>query len=307
MFVEEYLKDLRRAGFTPRAVAAYAARCASRSRAASARRPRAVRGILVGAGANLLIAAAVSLLVGRYLDPMTGVIAFSGAATWLAAGSLWMGLHLDMLEPEESLPPTGIGLPNMLTLGRLVAIPVFNALVVGGFLVPALVALLIGGLTDVVDGMVARATGATTRLGRVFDPIVDVLFNIGIAVGLTRAGLLPAWLLAIILLRYGLLLFGAAYIYVFRGPVRVRPTPLGKATGVLNTMVLFAVGAVVYFAAPATADSVLRILYTVLAIVFSLTIVQVVVIGLYNIRHLGGRGPSGPLSLLVGRDREPPR
>jgi phosphatidylglycerophosphate synthase len=147
-------------------------------------------------------------------------------------------------------------------------------------------------------------------MGRIFDPLVDVLFNGFVAWGLTRAGYLPGWILALVVLRYGLLMFGAAWIYVVKGPVAVRPTVLGKTTGVITTGLVLGVVLVVNFFAEETADQVLELLYSTIGFVLLLTIVQVVIIGLYNIRH-AGRAPEaeGPLSVVVGSvsiEEEPP-
>lgn len=303
MFVENYLKDLRRARYRPGAVLAYVRRCAGLSGAAALGRPRALGGILLAGAVYMLWLLGVAGVLDRVLGPGLAPRFLAASIPWLLGGMAWMGLHLGMLREEESLPRSGIGLPNALTLGRLLAVPAFNVFIVTDHLTWALAALLLGGLTDVADGVIARRFGSSTRLGRVFDPIVDVVFNAGIAVGLTRGGFLPGWLLAIILMRYSLLLFGAAYIYVFRGPVRVRPTPWGKTTGVLNTAVLFLLVAIHHFLPPDAARRLMQALYVVLTLVFSLTIVQVVIIGLYNIRLLTGHErPAGRLSILVGED-----
>jgi phosphatidylglycerophosphate synthase len=128
-----------------------------------------------------------------------------------------------MFHSDEGLPLSGLGLPNFLTLGRLLSIPGFYLFITRGHPSLALAAFLIGGLSDVADGMAARHLHASTRIGRIFDPLVDVLFNLGIVVGLTHAGYLPNWILVLVFIRYGILIVGGAWIYIARGPVAVRP------------------------------------------------------------------------------------
>jgi phosphatidylglycerophosphate synthase len=187
-------------------------------------------------------------------------------------------------------------------LGRLLSIPAFYLFITRGHASLAFAAFLGGGLSDVADGMAARRLNASTRMGRIFDPIVDVLFNCGIVLGLTRAGYLPTWILALVFVRYGLLMFGAAWIYVAHGPVAVRPTVLGKTTGVITTGLLLGVVVTVHFLSPAPRDQVLELLDSTLGFVLLITIVQVLIIGFYNMRH-AGRVPEahGALAVVVGK------
>lgn len=202
---------------------------------------------------------------------------------------------------------SGLGLPNFLTLGRLLSIPAFYLFITRGHDGLALVALLLGGLSDVADGVAARRLNASTKMGRIFDPIVDVFFNASVAVGLTRAGYLPGWILYLVLIRYGLLMFGAAWIYVVRGPVAVRPTPLGKTIGVISTGLILGVLVVVNFLSDRTAEQVLELLYTAIGFSLLITIFQVVIIGVYNLRHAGNVPEArGPLKVVVGADEAEP-
>jgi hypothetical protein len=119
---------------------------------------------------------------------------------------------------------------------------------------------------------------------------------------LTRAGYLPGWILVLVLVRYGLLMLGATWIYVVHGPVAVRPTILGKTTGVITMSLLVAVTGTMYFVPPTARDQVLELLYSTLGFVLIITIVQVVIIGLYNMRHAGHVPEAqGALAVVVGK------
>lgn len=302
MFVEKYLRDLRARRYRPLAAAEYVARCARMSMDAAWHRPKALAGVAMAGLGHLVALFALSVLLSFLLDRGLALDYFILSSWWLIGGLVWIALHLGMFRADEDLPLSGLGLPNFITLGRLLSIPAFYLFITRGHHTLALVSFLVGGLSDVADGVAARRLDASTRMGRIFDPIVDVLFNCGIVLGLTRAGILPGWILALVFVRYGLLMFGAAWIYVARGPVAVRPTVLGKTTGVINTGLLFGVTAAVFFLPAGVGDQVLELLYSTLAFVLIITIVQVVIIGLYNMRHAGHVPEAhGALAVVVGK------
>jgi cardiolipin synthase len=307
MFVEPYLQKLREERFRPAAVAEYAWKCLRFSVTEARHRPVAMRGVVLAGFAHLLVLLGIAVLLTLQVDRALALEYFVASSLWLLGGLAWISLHLGMFRHDRELPASGLGLPNFLTLGRLLAIPAVYLFLVGGYEILALTAFLLGGLTDVADGIAARRLGTVTRLGKVFDPVVDVLFNAAVGVALTVGGYLPGWLLAIILLRYGLLLFGAAYIYVFRGPVHVRPTALGKTMGVVTTGLVLGVVVVHRFVPGETGERIHELLVAALAFVFCLAVVQVAIIGWYNIRHLRDpAAPHGPLSVVVGEAEDRP-
>ena len=302
MFVEEYLRDLRRRRYSPGAFAEYSARCAIRSAEAAWGRPRVLRSVALAGLGHLVGLFAIAVAVSFLVDRRLAVDYFIVSAWWLLGGLGWITLHLGMFREDKELFVTGLGLPNFLTLGRLLAIPAFYIFLTGGHEMLALVAFFTGGLSDVADGIAARRLNATTRMGRIFDPIVDVIFNAVVVLALTRAGYFPQWILVLVLLRYGILMFGAAYIYITRGPVAIRPTVLGKTTGVITTALVAAVVIVYRFFPSEAADQVLDLLYAVIGFVLLLTTVQVVIIGFYNMRHAGHVPEAqGAMAVILGK------
>ena len=303
MFVEEYLKELREHRYSPPAIAAYVYKCARQSWNAAQERPAAIRGVVLAGLVHLVLLFGASVAISLILDRELGRDYFVASSLWLAAGLIWVALHLGMFRHDRELPLSGLGLPNFLTLGRLLTVPAFYLFITRGHELLALIAFGVGGLSDVADGIAARKLGAVTRLGKIFDPLVDVLFNAVAALGLTVAGYLPVWLLVLIFLRYGVLLLGACWIYVVHGPVRVQPTVLGKATGVITSGLVFGVVLVHQFLEPGAAEKVLELLYIALGFVFALTTVQVVILGVSNIRRIAhGDAGRGPFTMV-----EPPR
>ena len=128
-------------------------------------------------------------------------------------------------------------LPNALTVARgLAAVPVAVA-ILNGWWVTAIVVVFVAGVSDGVDGAVARRTGQISDLGRLLDPIADKLLLVTIFVTASMPGHgftpLPWWLTALAIVRdVGIVVAGLA-IYAVTRFSGFRPTMLGK----INTVV----------------------------------------------------------------------
>ncbi len=105
---------------------------------------------------------------------------------------------------RRSLKRELLNLPNLLTLGRILIIPLFVGLLyfenrVTSFW--AAVLFIVAGLTDIVDGLLARRMGLVTVLGKFMDPIADKLLVMSALVMLLYLGRVPAWVVIVILAR----------------------------------------------------------------------------------------------------------
>lgn len=92
-------------------------------------------------------------------------------------------------------------LPNVLSFIRLLGIPVFCWLILAGHDVAAVVMLIVFGITDWFDGYLARAMNQRSALGAKLDPIADRLYILATVIVLVVRGIVPWWLLAILLAR----------------------------------------------------------------------------------------------------------
>jgi len=122
-------------------------------------------------------------------------------------------------------------LPNFLTLLRIIAVPIFLILVSNHRYGAGLVLFMLAGITDTVDGVIARLTDSKTELGATLDPLADKLLLVSSFVILTWLGVLPAWLFILVLTRDVVILAGYLAIYFLGTPMEVDPTLVGK----LNT------------------------------------------------------------------------
>ena len=113
--------------------------------------------------------------------------------------------------------------PNAISVARLAGVPVFLWLVLGPQADGWAVALLIvAGVSDWLDGVIARAWNQQSRLGQVLDPAADRLYIAATLVGLAIRGIIPWWLVALLVARE--LVLGAALLVLRRhgyGPLQV--------------------------------------------------------------------------------------
>ncbi|QEE62575.1 CDP-alcohol phosphatidyltransferase family protein [Salinibacterium sp. dk2585] len=91
--------------------------------------------------------------------------------------------------------------PNVLSMLRLLMVPVFLVFVARGDDVAALIVLAISSITDYLDGVIARRFNQMTKLGQILDPAADRLFIFAALLGLALRDVLPWWLVAVVVAR----------------------------------------------------------------------------------------------------------
>lgn len=133
-------------------------------------------------------------------------------------------------------------IPNSLTLLRILLIPVFVGLMLYGWYEWALAVLLAAGLTDALDGTIARAANQRTKLGMYLDPLADKLLLTSGFLTLSVLHLVPLWAVILVVSRDVMLLTGAVLAHLTDSAVDIAPSPLGKGTTAVQLIyLLFAV------------------------------------------------------------------
>jgi phosphatidylglycerophosphate synthase len=194
------------------------------------------------AGLTLVDAAALAL-EARLGEREAATRAAPRMAALLAVAHSATFIHLSAnATARDAAPSESIGLPNVLTLLRLNIAVFLLAHLLGGRPLasrPALAALLaVGAASDVVDGAAARRSGGTSRLGAYLDAEADFSFWAALALTLGARGLLPRWLVALLIARYGAPAVFAGVSHVgLRRPVPVGSTIVGKAAAVVQLVV----------------------------------------------------------------------
>jgi cardiolipin synthase len=134
-----------------------------------------------------------------------------------------------------------MNLPNILTLIRVLLIPVFVILIINRYFGWAAVTFAIAGITDGIDGLIARLTHQRTELGAYLDPIADKLLLSSAFIALAVTNILPNWLAVIVITRDVIILIGFLLMAFTNHRPNIRPSILSKITTVfqISTILVF--------------------------------------------------------------------
>ncbi len=126
----------------------------------------------------------------------------------------------------------GLSLPNLISLLRLLSVPLIVTLMLGGDYAIAFVVFVVAGASDAVDGYLAKSFGMKTELGAYLDPIADKALLVAVYVALGVQGHLAQGLVTLVVSR-DLLIVGAVLLsYLLGHPLRIAPLMISK----LNTL-----------------------------------------------------------------------
>lgn len=127
-------------------------------------------------------------------------------------------------------------LPNALTLLRIALVPLIIWFIMTGQAVAAFSVFVIAGVTDMIDGALARGFGWHSRLGAYLDPLADkaLLVSCFVALGLRDA--IPLWLVAIVVGRDAAIVAGVGVMQTWRRPLAIRPMLISKINTAVQVM-----------------------------------------------------------------------
>ena len=156
---------------------------------------------------------------------------------------------------SEGAPDAGLWtVANLVSIARLAAIPVFLWLLLAEDNVEAAtVVFVLIGVTDWLDGQLARRLGQVSEIGRVLDPIADRLAIVAAVIGGWIAGVLPVWFAALLMLREVILGLAALVLYV-----RQRKTIEVRYLGKMATFIVYGAIPAFYLAAAGVAEDIMR-------------------------------------------------
>lgn len=121
-------------------------------------------------------------------------------------------------------------IPNILTITRIIIIPVFVTAIIYKRYDYALILFVIAAITDIFDGLFARLKNQKTVLGMFLDPLADKFLIVTSFIVLSTYGLIPKWLAIIVISRDTIVITGWFLLYVVTGKSNVEPSHLGKTT-----------------------------------------------------------------------------
>lgn len=121
-----------------------------------------------------------------------------------------------------------MNLPNLLTIGRILLAPFIIWLIISGEMLGAFIAFLVAGVSDGVDGFLAKRWSQVTALGAHLDPLADKLLLVSIYVALGVGSHLPPWLVILVVSRDLLILGGLMVAWVMHRPMAIKPLIISK-------------------------------------------------------------------------------
>ena len=127
-----------------------------------------------------------------------------------------------------------MNVPNLITLARIISVPIVFWLLLSGQNQLAFVLFLVAGVSDAVDGYLAKRFGWQTELGAYLDPLADKLLIVCIYIALGVLHELPSWLVIAVVSRDVLIVAAVVLSWLLNNPVKISPFIVSKANTLLQ-------------------------------------------------------------------------
>ncbi|MFI5015567.1 MAG: CDP-alcohol phosphatidyltransferase family protein [Hyphomicrobiales bacterium] len=121
-----------------------------------------------------------------------------------------------------------INLPNFITIGRLLLVPFLIVMITQGRWLAAAVCFVVAGVSDAVDGFIAKRFSLRTELGAYIDPLADKALLMSIYVTLAVVGTLPGWLAVTVVSRDVMIMVGVIVAWLIKRPLAIKPLLVSK-------------------------------------------------------------------------------
>ncbi len=139
-----------------------------------------------------------------------------------------------MPEPKEN--EQCMNIPNFLTIARILLIPLLVIFLLDGRELAAFWVFVLAGVTDALDGFLARVLKQKTDFGAFIDPIADKLLLITSYITLAVLGILPKWLAVIVVSRDVLICGGIGILMLYDRDFKIKPSLVSKVTTFLQLL-----------------------------------------------------------------------
>jgi cardiolipin synthase len=134
--------------------------------------------------------------------------------------------------PDASGGEKRLNIPNSITIGRILAVPFVIWSITAGRFQVAFWLFVAAGISDAVDGFLAKRLGAQSEFGAYLDPLADKALLMSIYVTLGIAGSLPLWVVIAVVSRDVMIIGAVVVAWILGKPVAIQPLVVSK----LNTL-----------------------------------------------------------------------
>jgi len=140
-----------------------------------------------------------------------------------------------------------LNIPNLLTLVRILLTPLLIIFLIDKRYELAFLVFCIAGVTDGLDGFIARVMKQKTRIGAILDPIADKALLVSSYITMAVIGIIPDWLAVIVISRDVIIIFGVMVLLLFHSGVEICPSIISKLTTLFQLVTIFFVlGGIVF-------------------------------------------------------------
>ena len=161
-----------------------------------------------------------------------------------------------------------MSIPNIITLGRIILVPIIVWAIASSQMEIAFAIFLVAGISDAVDGFLAKRFNMASELGALLDPLADKALLVSIYVALGIWGAVPRWIVILVVSRDIMIVSAVIVSWLFGKPIPMKPLMVSK----LNTTAQMAFAALVLASlgfgfTPTPYDLILMFLVTVFTLV----------------------------------------
>lgn len=185
------------------------------------------------------------------------------------------------------MPGPSLNLPNLITIARILTVPVIVWAIASGAMLVAFILFLAAGVSDAVDGYLAKRFGMTSELGAYLDPLADKALIVSIYIALGINGAIPRWLVILVVSRDIMIIAAVMLSWLVGKPIDVRPLTVSK----LNTAAQIVFAVVVLAVLGFRFDAGWLVDLT-MAVVAALTLLSIAAYVREWVRHMGS-APAG--------------
>jgi cardiolipin synthase (CMP-forming) len=186
---------------------------------------------------------------------------------------------------DYGAPGRGLSIPNLITLGRILLVPVVVWVITSGEMRIAFLLFLAAGISDAVDGFLAKNFHMASELGAYLDPLADKALIVSIYVALGIAGALPIFLVILVVSRDIMIISAFLLSWLVGRPMPIRPLLVSKANTVAQILL-----ATVVLAEQAFSFSAGLVTVLTMALVAVLTLLSIAFYLAEWVRHMNSFG-----------------
>ena len=158
-----------------------------------------------------------------------------------------------------------MSIPNLISLARLMAVPVMIYLILNGSYFSAFWLFVAAGVSDAIDGYIAKQLGQATILGSYLDRLADKALLVGVFITLGHENLLPSWLVILVVFRDLVIIGGVVLLHISTNSVKMKPLIVSKINTAAQIFLVAIVLANLAFSQLAWSAFVLILVYIVTA------------------------------------------